>query len=209
MLGVLLFLIILMVDLTIPYFSLASDQSFLRIKQWVFRQYPTAFSNFWIVAFYIHVFTAIFSVFAGFTQFSKWFLWKKSHRILGKIYIVTVLFFAAPSGLVMGSVANGGLTSITAFVLLSVLWWWFTFLAYKKVRQRDYEAHSKYMYLSYALTLSALTLRAWKFGIVNYVYPMHPMDLYRLVAWIGWVPNLLVALYLIYKGKHKQMLTAE
>lgn len=197
-----------MIDLTIPYFSLETDQSFLRIKQWVFRAYPEGFSGIWIVAFYVHVFTAIFSVLAGFTQFSKRFLWQKAHRSLGKLYIITVLIFAAPSGLVMGLVANGGISSMTAFVLLSVLWWWFTFQAYRKVRQRNYEEHSKFMYLSYALTLSALTLRAWKFGIVNYVHPMHPMDLYRLVAWLGWVPNLLIAIYLISKGRHKRMLSS-
>jgi hypothetical protein len=196
-----------MIELTIPYLSLKTDQSFLRIKQWVFRTYSRAFSKVWIVAFYIHVFTAIFSVLAGFTQFFKRFLWKKTHRNFGKLYIVTVLVFAAPTGLIMGGLANGGVFSIVAFVLLSILWWLFTFLAYRKVRMRQYEAHAKYMYLSYALTLSAITLRAWKFGIVHWVYPMQPMDLYRLVAWLGWVPNLLIAIYLISRGKHKTILS--
>ena len=54
------------------------------------------------------------------------------------------------------------------------------------------------MILSYALTLSAFTLRAWKYGINNtFVFP--PMDVYRAVAWLGWVPNILLAEFLIWR----------
>jgi hypothetical protein len=52
------------------------------------------------------------------------------------------------------------------------------------------------MIRSYALTLSALTLRAWKWSITNTV-ELPPMDVYRAVAWLGWVPNLLIAELLI------------
>jgi hypothetical protein len=55
------------------------------------------------------------------------------------------------------------------------------------------------MVRSYALTLSALTLRAWKLGLVLAFHPK-PMDLYMIVAWLGWVPNLLLAEWLISKG---------
>ena len=126
---------------------------------------------------------------------------------MGKLYLIAVMLFAAPTGLVMGLLANGGLTSITAFVLLAILWWYFTFMAYKTIRARDFERHAKFMYLSYALTLSAITLRLWKYCIVNYAYEMPPMDLYRLVAWIGWVPNLLVAYWLVAKKKHLNLLS--
>tara|TARA_B110000037_G_scaffold58902_1_gene71926 strand:- start:63977 stop:64588 length:612 start_codon:yes stop_codon:yes gene_type:complete len=196
-----------MVLITIPYFSLETDVAFLRIKQWVFRLFPTSVSNIWITAFYIHVFTSVFALIAGFTQFNKRFLWKKTHRIMGAIYIVTVLLLTGPSGLIMGFFANGGPLSVVAFSTLVLLWWWFTFKAYTAIRNRDYEAHSKFMYRSFALTLSAVTLRLWKYVIVNYLYEMPPMDLYRLVAWLGWVPNLILAEILIYKGFHLKLLT--
>jgi uncharacterized membrane protein len=198
-----------MVIISIPYFGLDTKMAFLRIKQWVFRLHDGPISTIWITAFFIHVFTSIFTVIAGFTQFSKKFMWKNIHRSMGKIYLIVVLFFAAPSGFIMGLLANGGITSIIAFTLLAILWWYFTFLAYKTVRARDFERHAKYMYYSYALTLSAITLRLWKFCIVNYVYEMPPMDLYRLVAWIGWVPNLVVAFWLVSKKKHMKLLTSK
>ena len=126
---------------------------------------------------------------------------------MGAIYIVTVLLLTGPSGLVMGFFANGGPLSVVAFSTLALLWWWFTFKAYTAIRNRDYEAHSKFMYRSFALTLSAVTLRLWKYVIVNYLYEMPPMDLYRLVAWLGWVPNLILAEILIYKGFHLKLLS--
>ena len=48
------------------------------------------------------------------------------------------------------------------------------------------------MIRSYALTLSAITLRVWKLGLALTLEP-RPMDLYRVVAWLGFIPNLIVA----------------
>ena len=56
------------------------------------------------------------------------------------------------------------------------------------------------MIRSYALTLSALTLRAWKWSINNSV-ELPPMDVYRTVAWLGWVPNILFAEFIIRRFK--------
>lgn len=195
-----------MLIISIPYFGLDTNVAFLRIKQWVFRLHEGPVATIWIVAFFVHVFTSIFSVIAGFTQFSKSLLWTKVHRIVGMVYVICVLVFAAPSGLIMGLVANGGWGSITAFVLLAILWWYFTFMALRTVKRKQFEQHAKYMYLSYALTLSAITLRLWKYCIVNFIYEMPPMDLYRLVAWIGWVPNLLIACWLISRKSHLKLL---
>jgi hypothetical protein len=60
------------------------------------------------------------------------------------------------------------------------------------------------MIRSYALTLSAITLRAWKYAITNTV-EVPPMDVYRAVAWLGWVVNLGVAEYIIYRLRKKSL----
>ncbi|MEY4927418.1 MAG: hypothetical protein RI894_1854, partial [Bacteroidota bacterium] len=76
-----------------------------------------------------------------------------------------------------------------------------TFKALQTAREKDFTAHKNWMYRSYALTLSAATLRAWKYLIVKialfYSITLPPMDVYRTVAWLGFVPNLLVAEFLI------------
>jgi hypothetical protein len=58
------------------------------------------------------------------------------------------------------------------------------------------------MIRSYALTLSAITLRARKYGSV-FAFEPPPMDVYRLVAWLGFVPNLLFAEWWIRRRRQK------
>lgn len=175
----------------IPY---NTDVGFLRIKQ----QYIDI--DRWRGAFFIHVYASMWVLFAGFTQFSKRLLKNnpRLHRTLGYIYVVDVLLITGPAGLVMGFYANGGFWSRVGFVTLAVLWIFFTAMALVKAKQKNFKAHRRYMIRSYALTLSALTLRAWKYAITN-TMTLPPMDVYRIVAWLGWVGNLLIAEILIRK----------
>lgn len=185
-----------MLRITLPYLSLKDNTAFLQIKQWVIN------NSVWKFSFYAHVFTSIFLLLAGFTQFSNYILkkYKKLHRSMGYIYVIILLGISAPAGFIMSLYTNGGIYSQIAFTTLSILWFSFTLMAFLKVKQKDFVAHKNFMIRSYALTLSALTLRAWKLGIVLIFMPA-PMDAYRIVAWLGWVPNLLLAEYVIRKRK--------
>jgi len=104
----------------------------------------------------------------------------------------------------MGFYANGGVTSKISFVTLAISWITFTAIAVIKARSGDFVGHRNFMIRSYALTLSALTLRAWKYGINN-TFEFPPMDVYRTVAWLGWVPNILFAEFLIWRQKRVLM----
>jgi hypothetical protein len=189
---VLAFFSFLMLRITVPYLSLQTDIGFLRIKQWVIH------NDVWRIAFFIHVLTSCFLLVAGFTQFynplQKKF--RQLHRSIGLLYLIIIVGLSGPAGLIMALYANGGWLSQTAFTLLSILWIYFTVRAYIAIRSRNFIAHGNFMIRSYALTLSALTLRAWKFLLVLLLHP-HPMDAYMMVAWLGWVPNLLLAEWLI------------
>jgi uncharacterized membrane protein len=184
----------LMADITMAYIPYNTDVGFLRIKQ----QYIDI--DHWRIAFFIHVYASLWVLLAGFTQFSRGLQRHNPslHRIMGYIYVVDVLAITGPAGLIMGFYANGGLLSRIAFVLLAVLWIFFTAMALVKARQKDFKAHRYYMIRSYALTLSALTLRAWKYAITNTMH-LPPMDVYRVVAWAGWGLNLLFAEWLIWR----------
>ena len=181
-----------MAGITLNYIPYNTDVGFLRIKQ----QYIHI--DHWRIAFFIHVYASIWVLLAGFTQFSKKIQRNnpRLHRSMGYIYVADVLLITGPAGLLMGFYANGGITSGIAFVLLATLWIFFTAMAFIKARQKDFKSHRQYMIRSYALTLSALTLRAWKFAITNN-FELPPMDVYRAVAWLGWVPNLIFAEWLI------------
>lgn len=188
------FFCFLMVKITLQYFPINFDVAFLRIKQ----QYIHL--THYKLTFYTHVIFAIFSLIAGFTQFSKTIRkrYSKIHKNFGWLYIVTVLIFAAPSGFIIGIYANGGILSQIAFCLLAVLWFWFTFKALKAIVNKNYKVHQTFMIRSFALTLSAITLRLWKYLIVYFFEP-RPMDVYQIVAWLGWVLNLILAEVIIYK----------
>lgn len=178
----------LMLRITLQYLPIDTDVAFLRIKQEYIGM------GHYRVAFFARVFSAILTLIAGFTQFSMPLRrqYPNLHRYSGWVYAVNVLFVAGPSGLVIGIYANGGWSSQLAFCLLAVLWMIFTGLAIWNIRQGDIPAHRRWMIRSFALTLSAITLRAWKFAIVAAFEP-RPMEVYRLVAWLGWVLNLVVA----------------
>ena len=181
----------------VPY---NTDVGFLRIKQ----QYIPIVH--WRTAFFIHVYASFWVLVAGFTQFSKYLQRNRPriHRTMGYIYTIDVLLITGPAGLVMGFYANGGISSRIAFVSLACLWIFFTAMALYKARNKDFKAHRNYMIRSYALTLSALTLRAWKYGINN-SFELPPMDVYRTVAWLGWTLNLAVAELIIYKLRKRSV----
>jgi uncharacterized membrane protein len=192
----------LMARITVNYIPYNTDVGFLRIKQ----QYIGI--DHWRIAFFIHVYASIWVLLAGFTQFSKRIQRNnpRLHRTMGYIYVTDVLLITGPAGFIMGFYANGGITSRIAFVSLALLWIFFTATALIKARQKDFKAHRRFMIRSYALTLSAITLRAWKYLITNTYhiddsFEFPPMDVYRVVAWLGWVGNLIVAEWIIFRIK--------
>lgn len=186
---------LLMLNITLKYIPYKTDVAFLQIKQSEVSQIPN-----YLFFFYLHVYTSLFALFAGFTQFSNSILKKNKniHRQIGKMYVIVVLFFAAPSGFFIGLYANGGSTSIIAFTTLALLWFVFTFKAFIAIKKGDVISHKKLMYRSYALAFSAVTLRLWKVILV-FLFQPSPMDVYQIIAWLGWIPNLLFVEYLIFK----------
>ena len=202
--GILLFVIYsyffwLMLKITLQYLPINTDVAFLSIKQ----DYVHLLH--YRVAFFIHVFSALFVLLAGYTQFSSSVRQKypRAHRKLGWLYVLVTVFLAGPSGFVIGIYANGGMSSRIAFCLLAVLWIVFTVMAVVKIIQKQVLSHRIWMIRSFSLALSAITLRAWKYILVALFHPK-PMDVYQVVAWLGWTLNLLIAELIIFNSiKHE------
>lgn len=186
---------ILMVQITLEYIPIQLDVSFLSIKQ---EEVTAVFG--YIPMFYIHVYSSLFVLVIGMVQLFQ--LKPIVHRVLGYVYVFILILFAAPSGIFIGIYANGGGWAQLAFVLLGILWLFYTIRSMMRIRNQDYKGHQFDMWRSYALTLSALTLRAWKVGIVYFFQP-NPLDAYIIVAWLGWVLNLIgIELYIHHKIKN-------
>jgi uncharacterized membrane protein len=195
----------LMLGITLQYIPFDTDVAFLRIKQ------DEIAILYYRLAFFTHVYLSILVLPAGFIQFFSYILKKfpRFHRLNGWIYLITILAFAGPSGLIMGFHANGGWSSQLAFCLLAILWIMFTALAGYYAIKKRFARHREMMYRSFALTLSAITLRAWKYILVALFHP-RPMDVYRTVAWLGWVLNLLIAEWLIrYYLRRRKVVRAQ
>jgi hypothetical protein len=184
----------LMALITLQYVPINFNVAFLRLKEAELSR------PYYQWAFFGHVYTSIFVLLAGMSQFSTTVRsrWPLAHRNLGMVYVGLILLVAAPTGLVMGIHANGGPWSQLSFCLQALLWFGFTWRALQLARQRNWPGHRAFMLRSYALTLSAVTLRLWKWGIVT-VFAPPPMDTYRLVAWLGWLGNLLLVEWWLWR----------
>lgn len=183
----------LLILLSLPYIYFERDVEFLETKQLIYHIKP------WRYSFYVHVFFSPIVIISGLFQFNRWIISNKPkvHRILGYIYVISVLLISAPSALIMAFYANGGRVAQTSFVILTLCWILFTWIAFQKAKKGNYTSHVKWMLRSYALTLSAVTLRfyAYLFDVFNVDIP--PRETYIIVSYLSWIPNLLFVQLLI------------
>ena len=102
---------------TIQYLTFRPDTAFLALKQFAVK------TGFYLPAFYAHIFGASTILIVGFFQFSKWVNSRRElHKLLGKIYVFGVLFFAAPGAYVMTFFINRGTGVFISFLLQNTLW---------------------------------------------------------------------------------------
>ena len=195
---------LLMLKMVLLYSSFDDHTGFLQQKQ---AYLPITI---WKVAFYIHVFSSIVTLLAGFTQFSPDLLRRRPglHRWCGRIYVWDVLLINVPAGMIMAIYANGHLPSKLAFAILDSLWFWFTLRALVEIKRGNVRAHRNDMMRSYALTLSALSLRTWKI-ILTMTTDLAPETIYMIDAWLGFLPNWLCAEWIIRQGTGSRSITAK
>jgi len=179
----------LMLLLSLPYTSFERYVDFLMTKQFVYH------IRHWRISFYVHVFTSIIVLVTGLAQFSVYLLKKYPglHRRSGKIYAFVILGFSGPSGLVMAFYANGGLPARISFVMLASLWLITTFLGFRYAIRRNWRMHIAMMIRSYALTLSAITLRFYAFLIGTFHLQIRPVPAYILISWLSWTITIIIA----------------
>lgn len=186
---------ILLIQLSISYLKFNSAVDFLKTKQLIYH------IKHWRWSFYIHVFVSPLLYFSGVIQFIPFIYnnYPKIHKTFGKIYIINLLIITGPAALIMSFYANGSYPAQVSFVLLSLFWMVTTLKAYLAVRKRDIDSHIDWMTRSMFLTLSAVTLRfyALMLDVLHLVYD--PLITYVCLAWLSWIPNLIMAELLIRK----------
>lgn len=118
----------------------------------------------WRTALYFHVLSASICLAAGFPlMFPRWTgRHPAGHRLLGYVYINSVLWMAAPTGLLMAPVAKGGWWGSAGFALMAALWWHTTWSGYRAIVEGRLADHVQAMVRSYSLALSAPVFRVFQ-----------------------------------------------
>ncbi len=175
-------------------------------------RYITA-PTFRYVGLFIHAFSGGLALLIGPFQFLDGFRKRRPivHRWMGRIYLVSILigglsaFIIAP-GMISGLVGEVGLLSLAA------LWLWTGWNAYRSIRKGDIKSHREWMIRSFALTFAAATLRLWLGTLIATQLPFLQtkyggdfdalfVEVYRVVMWLCWVPNIIFAEWFIQRRK--------
>lgn len=153
----------------------------------------------YLIAFYTHVFMGGLALLTGFSQFFKNLRKKRLglHRTLGKIYVVSVLL-SGSAGLGIAFFATGGIIPALGFGALAIAWLYTTVNAFLAIKQGHIQTHQRWMIRSYALCFAAVTLRLYLPSFIG-VLGMDFVAAYKIIAWLCWVPNILVAEFLIIR----------
>jgi uncharacterized membrane protein len=121
----------------------------------------------------------------------------RAHRLIGRGYVVAALMgglsgFLAAFQTRFGPVAAGG------FAVLGILWTATTAAALVSARRGDLVAHRRWALRSFALGFAAVTLRVYLpvAGAAGITFA----TAYPFIAWLSWVPNLLLTEYLLGRG---------
>ena len=145
-----------------------------------------------------HVAASGVAMILGAFQFSKTLRRKAPslHRWSGRAYVLACVIGGLAGGVIALS-STAGLIAGAGFFMLAVLWAPFTLLALVSALRKDFIAHERWMIRSFALTFAAVTLRiqmpiAGGLGEAG-VIPTDFVWSYQCIAWLAWVPNLIVA----------------
>ena len=160
-------------------------------------------SNVWHTLFYVHITAGGLAMLTGWSQFSNRLRGRylNMHRFVGKVYVLSVLLSSC-AGLYIAFFASGGIISVVGFGSLALLWLFTDIKAYTSIRKLQIDEHERWMIRNYALTFAAVTLRIWlplATGLMHFDF----ITSYRVISWLCWVPNLVVAELIITRKNNK------
>lgn len=150
---------------------------------------------------YLHVFASLIALSLSPLQFSGWLRTTRPrlHRFIGRTYLIGVTV-GGLSGLYMSTLAFGGLVAKLGFACLAVCWLLTGLRAFQTIRRGAVQEHRKWVVRNVSLTLAAVTLRIY---LPSSMIAGIPFEIaYPVIAWLSWVPNLLVAEWM-FTGTHR------
>ncbi len=114
---------------------------------------------------------------------------RRLHRRMGALYLFGVVA-AGCAGLPLAAGSAGGWVGHVGFGACALCWLGTTLMGAWTIWSRDFAAHERWMLRSYAVTLAAVMLRIYL--PLSQVAGIPFETAYPIVAWLSWLPNLLV-----------------
>jgi uncharacterized membrane protein len=144
-----------------------------------------------------HIFASALALLLGPIQFSARLRLNRPtlHRWLGRVYLGVAVAVGGVAGLYMSQHAFGGLPGKLGFAGLAIAWLFTGAMAFLAARKRDFVSHRRWMIRNFALSFAAVTIRLYLPPV--FVFGLPFATAYALIAWLCWVPNLLVAEWLV------------
>jgi hypothetical protein len=125
------------------------------------------------------------------------------HRWMGRVYVIAALV-GGLGGLSLARRSMFGLVTHVGFGMLAVLWLYSTAMAWIRIRAGDQPAHWRWMIRSYALTLAAVALRIYV--PLSSLIQIPFEEAYQAISWFCWVPNIIVAEWIILRRSPPEIL---
>ena len=117
--------------------------------------------------------------------------WTRFHRWSGRTYLGIGVLLGGLCALYMSAHAFGGAVAKLGFAGLAVCWLYSGLQAYLAIRRGAIAEHRKWMVRNFSLTFAAVTLRIYIPASIMADIPFETA--YPVIAWLAWVPNLIVA----------------
>lgn len=111
---------------------------------------------------------------------------------------------SALCGIYIGYYATGGMIPAVGFISLGIIWFYTTLKAFLEIKEGRIWEHEKMMIYSYAACFAAVTLRLLLPLLIVIFNDF--ITAYQMVAWLCWVPNLMVAYFIILKKSKNKMI---
>ncbi|UHA73245.1 DUF2306 domain-containing protein [Paenibacillus sp. 481] len=147
----------------------------------------------WLLAVKIHIALAMISMLTGPFGFVTRIRTQRPHihRLIGKMYVLSILLNGIPS-FYLAAYATGGWVSTAGFICLNAVWLYATFKAYFTIKNRQVEAHRRWMIRSFAITLANLELYVLK-TIFKSGLDMNADLAYTIAVWASIAVSLFIA----------------
>jgi uncharacterized membrane protein len=121
------------------------------------------------------------------------------HRFMGATYVASATALGV-TGLILAPTAYTGLVASAGFTVLDLFMLFTTWTAVRMIMAGRYGEHRRWMIRSFSLIMAGVMLRVWSpvydglaaVGIVDFSFE----TAYAAIAWLCWVPNLLLAIWI-------------